>query len=248
MIPQRIAVAGVSILALLLTACGPGPAITVTGNALPEMSEGDTGAMTCEANDSFPGGIASVDINLVEGTGLLRADRNPAAAVAEQDYAPRSTGKSRTARFNCVAVANNGDRNSIPLSTIVRDALAPAWVGAAPAVPANGSDGAAAGKVGVSFDITVAAEDLAPGAGIGVASGIYQIEWTLPANITINNAVHTTSGRPKGPPDANAGPPDISQTFTLTCTAAGASTVNVKVTDTAENSVNLDLGVECYVG
>ena len=111
-----------------------------------------------------------------------------------------------------------------------------------------GADGAAAGNVGVGFDITVAAKDTGPGAGRGVPSGIYEIKWTMPANITVNNATFTTSGVPKGPPDNSAGPLNVSQTFTLTCTAVGAANVNVKVSDTAENSIALDLPVECYAG
>jgi len=248
---RPIILAAVSIIALLLIFWGinttrrnPPQPITMTGFAMPEMSEGTTSAMTCSA--THRNGIASVNIIRVTGTGLLRADTNPALEIADQTYSAQAIGKSRSATFNCIAVANNGDTYSTPLSTIVRDARAPEWAGAAPTVPANGSDGAAAGKVGVSFDITIAARDAGLGAGRGSPGGIYRITWTVPAGITVNNATYTTSGRPKGPPDNAAGPPNISQTFALTCTVVGAKTVNVKVTDTVENKLELDLGIECY--
>jgi len=236
-------------LTMILTAgCGgtQPPPLAITANVLPEMSEGDTTAMTCEADASYPGGIASVEIRLLAGDGLLRADRDPAAETAAQDYQARQTGRSREAQFTCVAVGNDGNRDSIPVNTIVRDARSPEWDGAAPAVPANGSDGNPAGKVGVVFEVVVASKDVAAGAGNGVPSGIYQTTLTMPPNITVVNAVRTTAGRPKGPPDANVGPPDVSETFALTCTAVGAGIVKVQVTDTVENSIALDLGVECY--
>ena len=115
---------------------GSSQPLTVSGFALPEMPEGGSAAMTCSATAS--GGITSVDIRLVNGTGLLEGDTDPAPDNARQVYNPRSLGKSRDATFNCVGVANNGDTNSVPLTTIVRDARNPEWDGAAPVVPALG--------------------------------------------------------------------------------------------------------------
>ena len=235
-------------LALFFAGCPPPPVIVVNFTGPADIKEDATADLSCTADDSgHPAGLASLRIIQSTGSGALAPDSDPDPKVVARQYNPNDGGKSRQATFTCVAAPNTTGNFTANHTLIVRDAQIPAWNPNAPVLPAAGADGDPPGKIGVVFNVIVdAKDDGLAGLTRGVESGIHRIILTGAPRITINPAIHTTQGVPPGPPTANAGPLQESQTFQLTCTAVGAQRIGIFVDDTAGNELTDDLDIECY--